>query len=266
MKTSKYGYQMILILTAGVLALFAPIVLKTKSLSFIIAPHALLIVLFGTLCAICISYSPKELFGALISLKSLFVSRESNLSRCAQEIIEIAKITRAKGFLVLEEISQQIENPFLKNALEYLHEDCDTRTLEENLKIMCFYENKEDFKNIEIFEEMGGYAPTFGIIGAVMGLIQISASSSDSKSLLGGIATAFIATVYGVASANMFFLPVAKKLKNSLEIKLSEQEIIISSVIDIANRQSSIIINEKLNRFLHANNFKGTNKVIPFAA
>ena len=86
------------------------------------------------------------------------------------------------------------------------------------------------------------------------------------KSLLGGIATAFIATVYGVASANMFFLPVAKKLKNNLEIKLSEQEIIISSVIDIANRQSSIIINEKLNRFLHANNFKGTNKVIPFAA
>ena len=265
MKTSRAGFEMILILFAGIFALFAPVVLKTKSLGFIIAPHALLIVIGGTLCAVCMSFSLREIINAFCSLKSLFVYEGSGIRNCAQDIVEISKIARSKGFLEAAQAAQFSRSPFLQSAVEKLADNTDTKSLEENLKLSYFCENKDDFKNIEIFEEMGGYAPTFGIIGAVIGLIQISASSSDPKTLLGGIATAFIATVYGVGSANLIFIPIAKKLKNVLEDKLLEQEIIISSILDIANNQSSIAISEKLNKFLYDKQ-NSENKVIPFAA
>ena len=265
MKTSKKGLELIFILFAGMVALFAPVILKTKSLSYIIAPHAFLIVIGGTICAICISFSIKELMSAFCSLKSLFVFENKDMTLLADDILELAKIARAKGLLALNEVIDYIQNPFLKKAASSLVEDDDPKTLEENLRLMCFYENKDDFKNVEIFEEMGGYAPTFGMIGAVMGLIQISAVSSDPKALLGGIATAFIGTVYRVGSANLIFLPIAKKLKNNLNEKLLEQEIIISSILDIANMQSSVIISEKLNKIINANTIS-EGKVIPFAA
>ena len=265
MNTSKKGLELIFILLAGMVALFAPVILKTKSLSYIIAPHAFLIVIGGTICAICISFSIKELMSAFYSLKSLFVFQNKDMTLLADDILELAKIARAKGLLALNEVIDYIQNPFLQKAARNLVEETDVKTLEENLRLMCFYENKDDFKNVEIFEEMGGYAPTFGMIGAVMGLIQISAVSSDPKALLGGIATAFIATVYGVGSANLIFLPIAKKLKNNLNEKLLEQEIIISSILDIANMQSSVIISEKLNKIINANT-TSEGKVIPFAA
>lgn len=265
MNTSKKGLELIFILFAGMVALFAPVILKTKSLSYIIAPHAFLIVIGGTICAICISFSIKELMSAFCSLKSLFVFQNKDMALLADDILELAKIARAKGLLALNEVIDYIQNPFLKKAASSLVEDNDVKSLEENLRLMCFYENKDDFKNVEIFEEMGGYAPTFGMIGAVMGLIQISAVSSDPKALLSGIATAFIATVYGVGSANLIFLPIAKKLKNTLNEKLLEQEIIISSILDIANMQSSVVISEKLDKIINANTIS-KGKVIPFAA
>lgn len=265
MRTSKYGCELLFVLIAGVIALFAPVIVKTKSLSYIIAPHAFLIVIGGTVCAICISFSIKELINAFYSLKSIFIFQNKDMTILADDILELAKIARAKGILALNEVVDYISNPFLQRAARNLTEENNVKNLEENLRLMSFYDNRNDFKNIEIFEEMGGYAPTFGMIGAVMGLIQISAVSSDPKALLGGIATAFIATVYGVGSANLIFLPIAKKLKNILDEKLLEQEIIISSILDIANEQSSIVISEKLNKILSVNTIS-EGKVIPFAA
>lgn len=265
MRTSKYGCELLFVLIAGVIALFAPVIVKTKSLSYIIAPYAFLIVIGGTICAICISFSIKELINAFYSLKSIFIFQNKDMTILADDILELAKIARAKGILALNEVVDYISNPFLQRAARNLTEENNVKNLEENLRLMSFYDNRNDFKNIEIFEEMGGYAPTFGMIGAVMGLIQISAVSSDPKALLGGIATAFIATVYGVGSANLIFLPIAKKLKNILDEKLLEQEIIISSILDIANEQSSIVISEKLNKILSVNTIS-EGKVIPFAA
>lgn len=265
MRTSKYGCELLFVLIAGVIALFAPVIVKTKSLSYIIAPHAFLIVIGGTICAICISFSIKELINAFYSLKSIFIFQNKDMTILADDILELAKIARAKGILALNEVVDYISNPFLQRAARNLTEENNVKNLEENLRLMSFYDNRNDFKNIEIFEEMGGYAPTFGMIGAVMGLIQISAVSSDPKALLGGIATAFIATVYGVGSANLIFLPIAKKLKNILDEKLLEQEIIISSILDIANEQSSIVISEKLNKILSVNTIS-EGKVIPFVA
>ncbi len=266
MKTYKYGFEMIFILIVGLLALFVPVIVKTKSLSYIIAPHAFLIVMGGTICAICISFSIKELLNAFCSLKLLFVREKKDWTILADDILELAKIVRAKGFLAIGEVVDYIQNPFLNKAARNLMEETDVKTLEENLRLLCFYDNKDDFKNIEIFEEMGGYAPTFGMVGALMGLIQISAISSDPKALLSGIATAFIATVYGVGSANLIFLPLAKKLKNILDEKLLEQEIILSSILDIANMQSSVVISEKLNKMLCDKEIINEGKVIPFAA
>lgn len=267
MRTSKYKFETLFIILLGLFALFAPVILKTKSLSYLIAPHALLIVVGGTLCAGCISFSMREITGAFLSLKSLFVIKDSQrLINIADELIELAKISRAKGILALGEIADFIQDSFLRKAVKNMLEEPDTRALEDALRLVSFYENKKEFKNVEIFEELGGYAPTFGMLGAVVGLIQISATNADPKALLAGIATAFIATIYGVGSANLIFLPLAKKLKNNLDEKLLEQEIVISSILDIASMQSSIIISEKLERILLENNIIRGGKVIPFAA
>lgn len=267
MKTYKYKFDTAIILFVGLFALFAPIIMKTKSISTLIAPHALLIVIGGTLCAGCLSFSLEEIVRAFLSLKKLFIQESDNrIIALSSEIIELAKISRSKGILELARYLECIENPYLKKAVENLLEQNDTEVLRENLNMMSFYENKEDFKYIEIFEELGGYAPTFGIVGAIIGLIQISSINSDPKALLGGIATAFIATIYGVGSANLIFLPLAKKLKNILNEKLLEQEIITSAILDISNMQSSIIISEKLNRLIMQSQSEKKGKVLPFAA
>ena len=267
MNTSKIKPEIIFVMILGMLAIFAPVIIKTKSISALVAPHALLIVLGGTLCAGCIAFSTKEIIKAFCSLKSLFIAKNNHeLLYIADELVEMAKISRAKGVLALREYSEYIRNPFLYNALKTALEETDIKALEENLRMMSFYENKNDFKNMEIFEELGGYAPTFGMLGAIIGLIQISTVNTNPQALLSGIATAFIATIYGVGVANLVFLPIAKKLKNNLNEKLFEQEIIISGIIDIANMQSSIVIGEKLDRILRENEISRKGKVIPFAA
>lgn len=267
MRTSKIRFEIIFVLIAGLFALFAPVIIKTKSLSCLIAPHALLIVIGGTLCAGCLSFSCSKIARAFVSLKSLFIVQDKRkLVNLADELVEIARLVRSRGPLALNEVLDNIANPFLKKAAINLAQAPDTKSFEDNLQFLSFYENRSSFENIEIFEELGGYAPTFGMLGAVIGLIQISAMNSDPNSLLSGIATAFIATVYGVGAANLFFLPIAKKLKNALDEKLLEQEIIMSSILDIAQQQSSIIIGEKLDRMLLENNITRGGKVLEFAA
>lgn len=267
MRTSKFKFEIIFVLLLGIFALFAPVVIKTKSLSYLIAPHALLIVIGGTLCAGCMSFSCSKILRAFKALKSLLiVQNKQKLLNLSDEIIEIAKIARANGHLALAETVDKIENPFLKKAVKNLSLEPDVKTFEDELRFMVYYQNKNDFENVDIFEELGGFAPTFGMLGAVIGLIQISALSSDPKSLLSGIATAFIATIYGVGAANLFFIPVAKKLKSALETKLLEQEIVISSILDIAQYQSSIIVSEKLDRILLENDIVRKGKILEFAA
>lgn len=267
MRTSKIKPEILIILAIGIIAIFAPVIIKTKSISTLIVPHALFIVIGGTLCAGCIGFSAKEIINAFASLKTLFVEKsKQELYNTADEIVEMAKISRSKGKLALQEYIDFIKNPFLANSLKYILEEDNVKTVEENLRLMSYYENKNDFKNIEIFEELGGYAPTFGILGAIIGLIQISTVNTDPQTLLSGIATAFIATVYGVGSANLIFLPIAKKLKNILNDKLFEHETIISGVIDIANMQSSIVVSEKLDKMLMENGIAKKENVIPFVA
>lgn len=273
MKASKIKPEILFMFFAllfVIVLVFAPIILKTKSLNAVLAPHALFVVAGGTFLAGCISFSFGEIVTAFCSLRGLLCSRDENvLIYTCDDIIEMARIARARGVLALEEKVEYIENPFLKQAISALIRNEDAKTLEEDLRLLCFYTNRADFKNVEIFEELGGYAPTFGMLGAVLGLIQISALNAEPKALLSGIASAFAATVYGLGSANLIFLPCAKKLKNNLNDKLLEQEIIISSILDILNMQSSVVISEKLNRMLLENNIEGgfkRGKVIPFAA
>jgi len=267
MKTSKFDYQTLFILIFGLFAVFAPVVIKTHSISYLISPVALLIVLGGTFCAGCVSFSLAKIIKACASLKNLLIERDrTDFLNTTEEIINLSKIARARGVESLFKISNQISNPYLKSGVESILENADTKTIEENLRFLSFCNNKQDFENIEIFEELGGYAPTFGMLGALVGLIQVSVTSSDPKILLTGIAGAFIATLYGVASANLVFLPIAKKMKNKLDEKLLEEEIIINSVIDIAQEQSSIIISEKIDKMLLKNGYSKKGKIHYFVA
>mgnify|MGYP003308419915 CR=1 FL=1 len=162
---------------------------------------------------------------------------------------KISLYVRKNGLLALKEIIPNVSNEFLKKCLKNCLEIGDTHRLEENLKNLVLVENRKDLTNIEIFEELGGYAPTFGIVGAIIGLIQIASSSQSLTELMPGIATAFCATLWGLALANLVFLPIAGNYRNTLKDKANYQEIVIKTVLKICQNQSSIEVREDLNEF-----------------
>lgn len=267
MKTFKFDIQTLLILLLGIAAVFMPIAIKTNSLSYLISPVALSIVVVGTFCAGAVSFSLKSVISAFLSLKNLFLKKDKKeFIALTDEIIELSKIARARGVGALYNLADEIQNEKLKSAIETMLETADEKTLEDALRFDVFLQNREDFKNIEIFEELGGYSPTFGMLGALAGLIQVSVISPEPKLLLTGIAGAFVATLYGVIGANLIFLPLAKKLELELNEKLLEQEVIITSILDISKETSSIIISEKIDKMLVGNNISKGGKLYRFAA
>ena len=251
----------------GLCAIFLPIIIKTKSIGSLISPIALFIVIGGVFCATCVAFSLKRIIRAFCSLKNLFSKREeAELNTMAQELVEMAKVARSRGVEELADYIPNVKNSFIKLALPYLLSQPDITRLEDELRFLNYLCNKEDYENSEIFEEMGGYAPTFGMLGAIAGLIQITSMNTDPNALLSGIATAFVATLYGVASANLIFLPLAKKIRNNIDKSIITGEIALTLLLDIAQGQSSVVISEKLDRFFEMNNISRKGKVLKFAA
>lgn len=223
--------------------------LKSKNVVEIFEPTALLIVLGGSFCACFLHFSFAKVFGAIKSIKNLFIYKEDTPIEDLELLSKISLYVRKNGLMSLKEIIPNIENDFLKKCLKNCFEISDVQRLEETLKNQIMAENKKDLTNIEIFEELGGYAPTFGIVGAIIGLIQIASSSQSLTELMPGIATAFCATLWGLALANLVFLPIAGNYRNTLKDKANYQEVVVKTVLKICRNQSSIEVREDLDEF-----------------
>lgn len=210
---------------------------------------ASLIVLGGTVGAVMLQ-SPLRVF--MMSLKMVFwiiFPPKLRSDEAIEKIMEWSNIARKEGLLGLEDIAENEDNPFAQKGLQLLVDGSEPEIIRRVMEVEL--DAKEHYGNeaAKVFENMGGYSPTIGIIGAVMGLIHVMQNLADPSKLGSGIATAFVATIYGVGLANLLFLPIAGKLKSQVHAQSQLYEMIIEGVISIAEGENPRNIETKLRGF-----------------
>lgn len=234
----------------GISAILAAQAVESNSMATIIQPSAALVVIGGTFGAICLNFPFSAIVTAFKSIKKVFVYEKDDPFSLVAQIVEISRISRQNGILALQEIVPDIENNFFRRGLQLAIDTNNPQLLYDILTTEISLEEEHGVTSARIFEAIGGFTPTFGIVGAVLGLIQVMGNLQDPSQLGHGIATAFVATLYGVGLANLIFLPMAGKLKLRLREEIILKEMIIQGIISIQLGENPSIIEEKLLTFL----------------
>ncbi len=231
--------------------------LEGGHVSSIIQGTAFLIVFGGTLGAVCIGTTAEDLKMGLKLLKlGFFESSEQNTEKIVTQIIEAAQIARKESILALEKKLSEMSNPFMQNVFRFVIDGVDPKTLREIFENELFIEEENQLAGAKIWMDAGGFAPTVGIIGAVLGLIHVMENLADTSKLGQGIAVAFVATVYGVGSANLLFLPLAYKIKRKIKLEIEVKNMILEGAIGIMAGMNPFIIEQKLRAYVHSNGKK----------
>jgi len=237
-------------LALAVVAILGGQALEGGSVGSIMQPTAALIVFGGTFGA-CLLQFP--LMVALASFKAVlkaFQEPKTNNREVIQEIIRLANKARKEGVISLESDTQKISDPFLKKALTMAMDGIEPKVLRETMELEISNLEEEAEQPIKFWQAAGGYSPTIGILGAVLGLIHVMENLSDPGKLGGGIAVAFVATVYGVGLANLVYLPISGKLKLKSKSHLVAKEIMLVGVISILEGENPRLIDDKLKSYL----------------
>jgi chemotaxis protein MotA len=207
---------------------------------------AAIIVLGGTMGAVAVSFPVSDLKRGMVLAKMAFQQKKSDIGDLIKQVVELAGIARREGVLALEQRMAEIKDPFLKRAVGFLVDGVDAAVARDALETEIGAEYDENVVGAKVFESAGGYSPTVGIIGAVLGLIHVMENLSDPSKLGGGIATAFVATVYGVGVANLIFLPLANKIKRKLHVEKERKTLIAEGVLSIQAGLNPRVLEEKL--------------------
>ena len=172
--------------------------------------------------------------------------RVSDISTIREMLVKFAERARREGLLALEGDVEGIEDPFIRHGLQMVIDGLEPDTVEEILEIEIESMQGRHFKGIDMFAKMGGYSPTFGVLGTVMGLVSVLANLADPAGLGESIATAFIATLYGVGVANILWLPVSANLKNKDSAEAKERHLALAAILAIQAGDNPRIVAQKL--------------------
>ncbi len=211
---------------------------------------AAVIVVGGTLAAVITSFPLKDLKRACRQSTRVITKGTKPLAPMVPVMVELARKSRREGLLVLEAEALKSDDPFFKQAVLALVDGTDVATLRGLLENVIDQEEQFQEPGAKLFEAAGGYAPTIGILGAVMGLIHVMQNLSDPSKLGSGIAVAFVATVYGVGSANLIFLPFAHKLKLKIREDIRRKELILEGLCAVQEGLNPHHIEKRLQIFL----------------
>ncbi len=217
----------------------------------LIQATAALIVFGGTIGATLVSFPLPAFMRGVKALPLVVGNRASDPRGLLSEIVQYAQRARKEGILSLESEVQNASDPFLKRAILMAVDGVDSKAMHETLQLEMAEMDEVGEVSAKVFEAAGGYAPTIGILGAVMGLIHVMQNLSDVAKVGEGIAVAFVATIYGVGSANLFFLPASAKLKLKHREEMILREMVIHGAIAIQEGQNPKLIEEKLSAFIH---------------
>ena len=210
---------------------------------------AALIVLGGTLGAVMITTPMTVLLGAAKQVAGVFFEKTHSTEAVIEEIIGYATQARKQGIVSLEQQASKIQDPFLRKALNLAIDGIEMSQLRSIMELEITLMEQRREAEAKVFEAAGGYSPTIGIIGAVLGLIQVMKNLANIDEVGHGIAVAFVATVYGVAAANIVFLPAANKLKARIRDEVHIRELALEGVLSVVEGLNPKLIRSKLEAY-----------------
>ncbi|MDC0662145.1 flagellar motor protein [Marinobacter sp. SS21] len=238
----------------GIILAFAAILggnlLEGGALSSLFNGPAALIVIGGTLAATILQTSWPILKRAVGQSRWVFLPPYIGMEDGIGKVIDWSVKARKQGLLGLEGLAEREPERFARKGLQLLVDGSETEAIRSILEVELESREQRDLDSAKVYEAMGGYAPTIGIIGAVMGLIQVMTNLEDPASLGSGIATAFVATIYGVALANLLFFPVANKLRGIARERSRYEDMMIDGIVAIADGENPRSIELRLRGFL----------------
>jgi len=248
----------ILLALAGIVA---GLLLEGGHIGQVLQPTAAMIVFGGTIGAVMLQYPLSVVGAAAVRLLRVFLHRGNAGEATVRQLIHFANKARRSGIVSLDQDLQSIDDPFLKQAIMLAVDGTEPAELRKIMELQIDNHFELEEKLPAVFESAGGFSPTIGIIGAVMGLIQVMQHLDHMDEVGRGIAVAFVATIYGVAAANIFFLPVAGKLRHRIREEQVLKEMTLEGVISILEGMNPRMIEVKLESFLTAPKPKGKGPV-----
>ncbi|QCT04518.1 MotA/TolQ/ExbB proton channel [Paenibacillus algicola] len=245
----------ILGLLAGLAALIGGFLWEGGQLGGLLQGNAALIVFGGTAAAVVISFPASRLRTIPAALRFAFGRRSRSPLQLIEDVVDMATLARRTGVLALEEAAAEHPDPFLREGMGMIVDGTDGDAVRQILELEMDATEQKHEGYAKIFEAAGGYAPTMGIIGTVMGLVHVLGGLQDPTQLGPSIAVAFTATLYGVASANIIFLPIASKIKARSEEEIQNMELLLEGILAVQQGQHPLLVRKKLNTYTLENSF-----------
>lgn len=247
-------------ITLALGGIFVSMILEGSSPAAILLPAPMMLVLFGTLGAAMAGGLLKDTTGSIKWLKMALLAKPVMADGLVDDLVKLADRARREGLLALEDAASEVTDPFLRKGLELAIDGTDPEELREILEGQIVAKRKEFQQGAKLFAEMGGYAPTLGVIGTVVSLVHVLANLSSPESLGKLIASAFVATLWGVMSANVIWLPLANKIKRLGDIAIHQMELVIEGVLSIQAGVNPRLIQQKLRAFLPPDSGKASKQ------
>ncbi len=240
----------ILGLIIGVSGIFFGNLLEGGSVGSLFQLTAACIVFGGTLGATILSNRVEDLTLALNYLGLAFFSSEAkDRAQIASEIMASAQLARRETVLSLEKSLTKFRDPFMRSVYRFVIDGVDPEVLRRIFEEEIAVSERRKMAAAKVWSDAGGFAPTIGIIGAVLGLISVMANITDTSMLGQGIAVAFVATIYGVGSANLIFIPIANKLKSLIRFRAETEHMILEGALSVVGGLNPYLIEQKMRAF-----------------
>jgi chemotaxis protein MotA len=243
-------------LTVGVGGIVAGLLVEGGKLSQVLQPTAAMIVFGGTIGAVMLQFPLTVVFSAVRHLLNVFFDHDRHPEAIMQELIGFANQARRNGIVSLDSELNRITDPFLKKGLMLAVDGTEPQELRKIMQLELDHHAEQEDNIPRVFESAGGFSPTIGIIGAVLGLIQVMQHLDNINEVGRGIAVAFVATVYGVGSANLLFLPSAGKLRIRMRQEQVLREMTLEGVVSILEGMNPRMLEIKLMGFIQERSAK----------
>ncbi|MDR3709129.1 MAG: flagellar motor protein [Capsulimonadaceae bacterium] len=231
-------------------AFFGSIALEGGDPKAFLNVSAMVLVFGGTFGATIMSFPLDAIMKMPNILKNAVMGKTMDLGKTIQILVTFAERARREGLLALEEQARDIDDEFLKKGVQLAVDGTDPELVRAILETEIAYVEERHSLGASIFSTMGGFAPTLGVIGTVAGLVHMLSNLSDPGSMGPAIASAFIATLMGVSSANLVFLPLSNKLKQRSKVEILLREIMLEGILSIQAGDNPRVVEEKLKAFL----------------
>lgn len=251
MRAPKLDLLSIAGLILATISLLVGAVLKGAGLSSLVSGAAFMIVMVGTVASICVHTPMHVMLHAMRIVRWVVLPPALSTNETIRKFMEWSLAARKQGLLGLESTIEKIDDDFLRKGLQILVDGSEPEEIRSVLEIELDNRESADLRAAKVFESMGIYSPTLGIIGAVLGLIAVMQNLADPSKLGHGIAAAFTATIYGIGLANLLFLPMANKLKVTIHAQTQQRAMMIEGLICIAQGENPRSVEAKLQGYLH---------------